>query len=133
VQASGDFEETKAHNGELQQADVDMKEDIPTEEQNGTTNKPEKVQVDRTAPAVNGDAEMEDEPAGEEKPNGEDDVEVVKEEEEKPTGDDTAEPEEETDEVKLAVKEANNLPAGFVEWEAVSHPALSSVSARPPH
>lgn len=27
---------------------------------------------------------------------------------------------EETDEVKLAAKEANNLPDGFVEWEAVS-------------
>ena len=29
------------------------------------------------------------------------------------------EEEEETDEIKLAVKEANNLPEGFVEWEAV--------------
>lgn len=33
---------------------------------------------------------------------------------------DKKEEEEETDEVKLAVKEAENLPSGFVEWEAVS-------------
>jgi len=30
------------------------------------------------------------------------------------------EAEEETDEVKLAAKAAEELPAGFVEWEAVS-------------
>lgn len=29
--------------------------------------------------------------------------------------------EDEEDEVKMAVKEANTLPEGFVEWEAVGH------------
>ena len=32
------------------------------------------------------------------------------------------EADEETDEVKLAVKAAADLPPGFVEWEAVSQP-----------
>lgn len=35
-------------------------------------------------------------------------------------GDDEDDDDEEMDVIKLAVKEANNLPEGFVEWEAVS-------------
>lgn len=35
---------------------------------------------------------------------------------------------EEEDEVKLAVKESNSLPEGFIEWEAVSDPTCLVVS-----
>ena len=47
------------------------------------------------------------------------------EEDEAQNGDDG----EVEDEVKAAVKEANNLPEGFVEWEAVSCPVLSQGTA----
>jgi hypothetical protein len=56
---------------------------------------------------------------GEVKEEGE---EIQEEEEE---GEDDEEP---VDEIKLAVKEANDLPEGFVEWEAVSQRHWSSWS-----
>ena len=51
--------------------------------------------------------------------------EEEEEEDEAQNGDDG----EVEDEVKAAVKEANNLPEGFVEWEAVSCSVLSQGTA----
>jgi len=59
--------------------------------------------------------------AKEESEEASDEVSVKEDEEE--DGDDEAQDGhvgEVEDEVKAAVKEANNLPEGFVEWEAVS-------------
>lgn len=49
--------------------------------------------------------------------DGEDEADEKEEE----AADDEAEAE---DEIKMAVREAANLPEGFVEWEAVSYSAL---------
>jgi hypothetical protein len=72
------------------------------------------------------EAEVEEKPIDEADIDGEPDEEA-EQKEEKPDDDDKhaqaeEEEEEETDEIKLAVKEANNLPEGFVEWEAVGRP-----------
>lgn len=72
------------------------------------------------------EAEAEEKPINEVEIDGKPDEESERKEE-KPGDDDEhaqaeEEEEEETDEIKLAVKEANNLPEGFVEWEAVGRP-----------
>jgi hypothetical protein len=79
-------------------------------------------------------AEVEEKPINEVEIDGKPDEETETEQkEEKPDGEEVIaqaeedEEEEETDEIKLAVKEANNLPEGFVEWEAVGRPVKGAI------
>lgn len=68
---------------------------------------------EETGPGVEAKAEEDVEPKSEEQEEAEDgDIEMAEAEED--------DKDQETDIVKLAVKEATNLPEGFVEWEAVS-------------
>lgn len=85
---------------------------------------PEEATSRDDIPQADAEDEAKDEAEDEVNPDAEV-VAVAKEEkEEKETLVEDPEEEEETDEVKLAVKEAANLPEGFVEWEAVSFEPL---------
>jgi hypothetical protein len=60
--------------------------------------------------------------AAKEESDEESSEDLVKEEDDAEVGDEPGNGDsgEVEDEIKLAVKEANNLPEGFIEWEAVS-------------